>query len=195
MYILRIGKNMIHQGKLSGVVSSLPIQYSICNLVEPLGKSRHISLSEIKNISRWSMAIIDFFSSFWNIPNRIETISRKYHHIIISQESSLLDTSILEDRMPESLCKNRLPKSYHLPRESEFSWIKTSLRKKSRYEISIKCFRHQSHKSLSSTTIEKCIMEDSNFWKSSPVKRGCLKDRRVFWILFWFFFHTKRILN
>jgi len=162
--ILRIGENMIHQRKLLRVASSFSIQYSISNFVEPLWKSHHITITEVKNIPRWCMTIVDFFGSFWNISNRIETIPRKYHYIIINQESSLLDKSILEDRMPESLCKNRLPKGYHLPSESEFPWIKAPFREKPRYQICIECLCHQCHKSLSSTTIEKCIMENGYLW-------------------------------
>lgn len=166
---------MIHQRKLLRVASGLSIQYSISNSMKPLWKSHHIAITEVKNIPWRCMTIVDFFGSFWNILNRIKAISRKYHYIIINQESSLLDKSILEDCMPESLCKNGLPKGYHLPCESEFSWIKAPFREKPRYQICIECLRHQCHESLSSTTIEKCIMENGYLW--------------------FFVSHTKRILK
>ena len=197
MDILRIGENMIHQWKLLRVTSSLSIQYSISNSMKPLWKSHHIAITEVKNIPRWRMTIVDFFGSFGNISNRIKTIPRKYHYIIVSEESSLLDKSILEDCMAKSLCKNRLPKSYHLPSESEFSWIKTPFREKPRYQICIECLRHQCHKSLSSPTIEKCIMENGYLWKASFCKGGTRRgeDFSFCLILFLFFFHTKRILK
>lgn len=60
------------------------------------------------------MTIVDFFGGLWDIFHCIETIAREDHDIIFTEKSSLLDESILEDRMPESLRKNWLAKWNHL---------------------------------------------------------------------------------
>lgn len=164
MDILRVREDMIHHKKLPDIVTCLSIEHSICNLVEPSRKSHHITITKVKNISRWGMTIVDFSGSFRNILNGIKTIPRENHDIIFTQELCLLEKPILENCMTISLHKNRFPKWDHISSESEFPRIETSLTKKSRYKISIKCLRHQCHEPLPSSTIEEGIMENSNFW-------------------------------
>lgn len=100
--------------ELIRIGTRLSIEDSICNLMEPLRKSHHIAFAKIENIPWWCMTIVDFFSGFWDIFHRIETIAREDHDIIFTEKSSLLDESILEDRMPESLRKNWLAEGDHL---------------------------------------------------------------------------------
>jgi len=175
---------------LSDIIASFSIEYLICNPMEPLRESRHISISKIKNIARRSVTIINFFGCFWDISHSIETIPWKYHDIIIGQKSSLLYKSIFEDRMTNSLRENRTPKCDHPTCESELSWVKTSLTEKPWYEICVERLGHQCHESLPSSAVEKCIMKDGDLrvfpsWGVRKAGGGS----------FLFFFHAKRILN
>jgi hypothetical protein len=82
--------------------------------------------------------------------------------------------------MTESLGEHWLPECDHLALESELSWIKTPIREKPRNEIGIECLGHQSHESLSSSTIEEGIMDDSDLgFFVSHAKRILKKDEKT----------------
>jgi len=110
------------------------------------------------------MTIIIYFSIWSNMFKRIETIPRKYNCIIFSEYFCFFPKSLYKSEMSDSFHKYRLSEGYHLALKSKFSRIKTSLRKKSWYQISIERLWHECNKSFSSSPIEKCIMENSDFW-------------------------------
>lgn len=136
---------------------------------------RKVLVTKIIEIPWRGMTIIYFFRVLRHMPRSTQAVTGKYHNIIISQDRSFPEKSPLEYHMANPLRKNWFPKWYHIPSKSELSGIKTPIRKESRYEVCIKWLRHECHESLPSTTIEECIMENSDFWFLS--------------------LHAKRILN
>ena len=133
------------------------------------------------------MTIIDFFGCFWDISDGIETIPRKYHDIILREESSFWEKSIFENCVSESFCEDRLSQWDHLPSESELSRIKTPLREKTRYQICSDRLCHERYESFPSTTIEEGIMEygDLGFFVSHT-KRIPEKDEKTIGFVFSF---------
>ena len=68
-------------------------------------------------------------------------------------------------------------KCYHFSSKTFFSKIKTSTTKKTWSNICLKCFSHHKYKSLSSSLIEKSIMEDTYFFS---LHRFTLKNNQEY---------------
>ncbi len=66
--------------------------------------------------------------------------------------------------MPYSLTENGFSQWDDTSCKSKFSGIKTPLWEKSRNKICIEWLRHESHESLPSPAVEKCIVDDGDFW-------------------------------
>lgn len=110
------------------------------------------------------MAIIKNFSILFYVPQSIKTIARKNNNIIVSQHGRTTHKSIPEDKMAISFCKYWFSECNLFSSKSKLSWIKASIRKKSRNQVSMECLCHKSHESLSSSTIQKSIMQYCDFW-------------------------------
>ncbi len=126
--------------------------------------TRKISFSKIIEIPRWCMAIIILFRINSDMSQCTKTISRKYHNIIIMKYTCIPQKSPLQNHMPYPFDKYWLPEWDHPPIKSEFSRIKTPFWKKSRNQVGIEWLCHECHEPLPSSAVEKCIMENSDFW-------------------------------
>jgi hypothetical protein len=162
MHILWIGDDRIHTSEEVDVFSGFAVEDEIRERMEPCRDPLQIVSTQVEYIAWRSMTVVYFLSICSTVAHRFETIPWKYHNIVLTQESSLMDESISEDLVPESLGKNRAPECDHLALESELAWIKTPIREKPRDQVCTDRLRHERYESLSPTTIEECIMEDGD---------------------------------
>lgn len=103
----------------------LVVEYHIGDRMEYLRELGQILTPQIEDIPRWGMAVVYFFYIFRELLDRIETISRKYHAIILSEKVCRVSKSPSENLMSQSLGKNRCSEWDHTTSESEFSRIET----------------------------------------------------------------------
>ena len=136
-YIFRIRINRIEFRKIFLIYRGKKAKCS-CKYWSRIPREfREISFSEIIEISRRSMTIIEFFCFFLHVPLGPETVSGKNNDIVFFEHSRLHEKSPLEHHMANPFGKYGLPERDHLALESEFTRIKASLREKSSYKVSI----------------------------------------------------------
>ncbi len=180
MHILWIGDDRIHTSEEVDVFSGFAVEDEIRERMEPSRDPLQIVITQVEYIAWRRMTVVDLLCICSTVADGFETIAWKYHNIVLLQERSLMDESIPEHLMPESLGKNRLPECDHLPCISELSWIKTPIWEKSRDQVCTDRFCHQGYESLSPTTIEEGIMEDGDLgFFVSHAKRILKKDEKT----------------
>ena len=163
-YIFRIRINRIEFRKIFLIYRGKKAKCS-CKYRSRIPREfREISFSQIIEVSRWSVTIIEFFCFFPHMPLGSETVSGKNNDIVFFQYSRLHKKSPLEHHMANPFGKYGLTERDHLALESELAGVKTPFAKKSCYKISIECFCHKWDESFPSSTIEKSIMDDGDFW-------------------------------
>lgn len=126
-----IRKYSVESIKCLNISSRLVVKNSIYKRAYNSRKMTHIGFSKIKHISRRRMTIIIYFCICAYMPECIEAVPREDNDIIFTKHFCFFLKSLDQCQVSYSLCKDWLPKWDNLPIETEFTRIKTSLRKKS----------------------------------------------------------------